>query len=73
MSRLKAWWNSDGVILAVAASVLLPGVAAAVIEWVRMGYIPLPERIMCCVGAGCIASTSVMVTIALIAHRKDTK
>lgn len=73
LKKIKTWWSSEGVIYAVAALVLLPGVAAAVVEWVRMHYIPLPERVMCCFGAGCLTSTFVMVAVALAAHRKEAK
>lgn len=71
---LRRWWAGDGVLIASTLSVLAPGVLAFIGEWMRTEGMIQPERLLCCIGAGIVASLLAMllgaVTFDWLAGRK---
>lgn len=73
MKRLTQWWNSEGVAYAVCLGILSPGIVTACVEWHRTGDLCIVERLLCCFGLGCVASTLFLVAAALFVHRKEIR
>lgn len=68
-----SWWNNVLRPVLATMAVISPGLSAGMIEWYRMLYIPVVDRLLCSTAAFIVVSTLWLGILCALIAKADKK